>query len=369
MKSIGALPMQRIRALMDADFLTGATSEHINPGSLDLTPTNQFFRVRGAFLPNPNETVEDALKRVGAIPVAEGSVLERGGCYVCKLSERIVHMPEGLYAYANPKSSSGRVDLYVRMLADKVSRYDSVPRGYKGDLWLLIAPKTFSVFTPVGVPLNQLRLFNHDTRLDQLQLETCFAQDGGFLYRPDGSMISYPELQHSDRDGSVILTLGLDFEFPGFEAVMGSEPIDLSLKGHYDPKFFFRPISVPDNALFLNANTFYILSTKERVRVPVNYACEMAPMDERSGDFRSHYAGFIDPGWGVGNGGESNGRPLTLEVRSFDNGIVILNGQPIAKVKYEEMIEVPDSHYDTFAPNYGDQSGPRLSKHFLPWGK
>lgn len=369
MKYGGALPMQRIRELLAGGFIEGAQMGNVRTGSLDLTPSSKFFRVRGSFLPGHHETVEDALKRVGAVRIARGSVLERGACYVCRLEESVVHLPDGVYAYANPKSSSGRLDLHVRMLSDHVSRYDSIPKNYKGPLWMLIAPKTFSVKVPIGIPLNQIRFFTEDTRLDQLRLETSFEQNGGLLSNAGGEMIKYHEIIHSDKDGSIILTLGLDYEYSGFEAVATGEEIDLSLVNHYDPTKFFRPIRVTDDSLTLAANTFYILSSREFVRVPENFACEMAPMDERSGELRSHYAGFIDSGWGIGTNGLARGRPLTLEVRSFDNSLIIKDGQPITKIRYELMIENPEEHYDHMAPNYGKQSGPQLSKHFLSWGR
>lgn len=363
----GALPLQLIRELLKGGFIEGAVETNIRTGSLDLMPTDEFYRVRGAFLPAHGETVEAALKRVGARPVRDGTILERGGCFVCRLKESIVGLPSEVYAYSNPKSSSGRLDLHVRLLADGVSRYDSIPNDYKGPLWMLIAPKTFSVITPTGISLSQARFFNQDTRLDELRLQMSFEQNGGFLSHGNGEMVHFEEIVHSDQDGSVILSLGLDFERPGFEAIATGEEIDLSLAGHYDPDRFFRPVVVSGQSLALGASTFYILSTKENVRVPEGFACEMAPMDERSGELRSHYAGFIDPGWGIGADGSARGRPLTLEVRSFDNGLIIQDGQPIAKVRYERLIEKPEQHYEQMAPNYGRQSGPQLSKHFKPW--
>jgi dCTP deaminase len=363
----GALPMQRIHELLDGGFITGAKKENVRTGSLDLTLTDQLYRVNGAFLPSPGETVEQALSRVGKMPLPQGSVLERGSCYVCKLAENVNALPEEVYAYTNPKSSSGRLDIHVRLLTDRVSRYDSIPRHYSGSLWAIITPKKFSVIIPAGTTLLQARFFNQDTRLDLLRLETNWEMNGGLLCHANGEMILYKEIVHTDRDGSVILTLGLDYDIPGFEAAETGEPIDLSKEKHYDPEFFFRPVTVKNNSLALSANAFYILSTKEYVRVPVKFACEMAPMDERSGEIRSHFAGYVDSGWGIGEKGDAKGRSLTLEVRSFDNGLIILDGQPIAKIKYERVIEPPDQHYDEMNPNYGDQVGPRLSKHFKPW--
>jgi len=367
MRNGGALPMQDIEGLLNGEFLGNALHSNIRPGSLDLVPTDEFYRVQGSFLPSCDETVFDALKRVGARRIDPSSILEQGACYVCRLTESVLKkLPTGVYAYANPKSSSGRVDVHVRMLVDKVSRYDSIPKRYVGHLWLLILPKTFSIVAPVGVSLNQIRFFNQDTRLDQLRLETAFEQNGGLLCHSNGELIRFKDVRHSDEDGSVILTLGLNFEVPGYEAVPTGAVIDLSKEKAYDPKEFFRRI-VPADYLVLVSNTFYILSTGEYVRVPAKFACEMAPMDEKSGELRSHYAGFIDPGWGIGEDGHARGRPLTLEVRSFDTSIIIRNGQPIAKVRYERMVENPTRHYDEMQPNYGTQSGPQLSKHFKPW--
>lgn len=367
MNAVGALPMQRIQDVLSGGFIEGACLDNVQPGSLDLTLTDEMFRVAGAFLPSPDETVAKAIKRVGRTRVGKTAVLERGACYVCRLSERVLSLPDGIYGKVNPKSSSGRTDVHIRLLADRVSRYDAVPKGYRGDLWALLIPKTFPVIARAGITLNQVRFFNQDTRLDQLRLETSFEQEGGFLYRQNGQMIRFNEIAHSDNDGSVVLTLGLNFETPGFEAfeaIESGEPIDLSLRGYYDPEFFFRPVPVRDHTIVLRANSFYILSTGEYIRVPSHYAGEMLPMDERSGELRSHYAGFIDPGWGIGPEGESQGRPLTLEVRSFDNGIIIRDGQPIAKMVYERLMEVPDRLYDGYKSHYSNQFGPKFSKHF-----
>lgn len=363
----GALPMQHIKELLSGGFVQGAVAENIRTGSLDLTLTDEVYRVNGAFLPGCDETVEMALKRAGGMRIPDGSLLERGCCYICRLAESIQGLPEEMYAYANPKSSSGRIDLHVRLMADRVSRYDSIPRGYRGTLWALLAPKKFPVVIRPGVTLNQLRFFNQDTRLDLLRLQIAFEQDGGFLYHRNGDMIRYRSLEHSDRDGSIILTLGLGFEIPGFEAIDTGEPIDLSKVGYYDPRSFFRPVTIANGSIVLTANTFYILSSKEYVRVPPSFACEMSPMDEKSGELRSHYAGFIDSGWGIGPDGSGTGRPLTLEVRSFDNGIIIRDGQPVAKVWYERVVEIPEQHYEQMSPTYSGQFGPALSKHFQEW--
>jgi dCTP deaminase len=367
----GALPDHLIRELLEGNFVQQASEDNIKPSSLDLIITDEIFRVSGAFMPNHDETVYEAIRQADGMKLAPDSILERGACYVARLSEHIHKLPGDTYGYANPKSSSGRLDVHVRLLADKVSGYDTVPPGYTGPLWVLIVPKKFPVIVRTGTSLNQLRFFNQDTRLDRLRMEMVFEQKGGLLCHRGGEMIRYNEIRHSNNDGSLILSLDLDLETPGFEALDTNEVIDLSLKGHYDPEFFFRPVTISKknglSSILLVSSTFYILSTKEYVRVPATFACEMAPMDARSGEFRSHYAGFIDPGWGIGSDGKLSGRPLTLEVRSFE-GLMVRDGQRIARVKYERLIDTPRKLYDDgISSNYSGQVGPALSKHFKPW--
>ncbi len=366
MRKVGALPSQIIRHLIENGNVDGANVDNVMPGSLDLSITGEVYRVNGAFLPAYDETVYQAIKRVGGLRLSgERITLEKGVCYVIALNEGIKSFPSGVYAYCNPKSSSGRVDVHVRLLVDNLSRYDAVEAGYKGGLWLLVVPKTFPVIVSPGLSLNQMRFFNQDTRFSELELEMNFH---GLIFDSDGEAAKYTDRKHSDGDGSILLSLGLGFgDNPGFEAIEGADPIDLSKKGHYDPKYYFRRVSVFNGSIALKSGNFYILSTKEYVRVPPGLACEMVPMDERSGDLRSHYAGFIDPGWGVTQQISGWGRTLTLEVRSFDNGIIITDGQPIAKIRYERMQSDPELHYDEKAPTYGNQMGPKLGKHFSEW--
>ncbi len=368
MEKFGALPSHLISEILDAEFITGALRENVRPGSLDLSLTDEVYRVRGAFLPSHDETVFDAISRAGGIRLyGEKVLLEKGCCYCIRLAESVKRFPANVYSFCNPKSSSGRVDLHVRLLVDRSARYDAVDKNYSGPLWVLLVPKTFPILVSPGLTLNQLRFFTRDTRFDELALDTHFELRGGLLYDENSSRFGYRDIRHTDSDGSILLSLGLHFPVPGFEAIQNGEPIDLSLKKHYDPRDFFREISVSRDSITLNSGTFYILSSREYVRVPANLACEMRPMDERSGDLRSHYAGFIDPGWGVGSDDSGAGRPLTLEVRSFDNGIIIRHGQPIAKIRFERMIEDPREHYDQMSPTYGSQSGPKLGKQFADW--
>lgn len=370
MKYGGALPSQEIESMISAGFISGVEDKSgIRPGSLDpvlsCSGFHDVYRVNGSFLPQADETVLTAIRRAGGTPLhGEKILLEVDCCYVFALYQKIVKLPDEVYSFANPKSSSGRVDLHVRLLVDYTPRFDFIPKGYTGPLWLLMTPRTFPVIVSGGISLNQLRFFNQDTRFDEFRLETNFS---GLLFNHNGQPIPYENRHRFERDGSILLSLGLQFEYPGFEASKTREPIDLSLKNHYDPHRYFRPIITDDHQLTLKSDTFYILSSAEYVRVPAHLACEMRPMDDRSGEFRSHYAGFIDPGWGVGPDGRGCGRTLTLEVRSFDSGLIIKHGQPIAKIRFERMRESPTAHYDEMNPTYGEQLGPKLGKYFKSW--
>jgi dCTP deaminase len=360
----GALPSQTILELIKAGHITGTNGSHVSPASLDLSLSDEIYAVDGIFQPLPHETVKDVLAKVGKKRHDFNLPLVCGQTYLARLNEKL-NLPADIYGYCNPKSTSGRLDVHVRLLADGVPRYDAVtPSGFSGELWLSIIPKTFPVKVSPGQTLNQLRLFNADTRLNDDELINAI-DNNKLLWTKAAEPISYQSLKVKDNDRSIILTLDLEEGVIGYEGVHTSQAIDLSLVGAHDAATFFRPIKKTDGTLFLKRGEFYILSTLEAVRVPPELACEMVPMDERSGEFRSHYAGFIDPGWGWGGNGEGQGRTLTLEVRPFED-LIVRHGQPIAKIKFERMKELPEVLYDKTNSNYVVQKGPKLAKQFKP---
>lgn len=360
----GALPSQVLRELINTGFITGASLEHVSPASLDLSLSSEVYCISGLVLPKVGETVEALLGYMGAKPHSLSEPLLYGKMYLARLNETLA-LPHEVYGYCNPKSSTGRLDMHVRVLADGVPRFDSVtPRGYKGALWVAIHPKSFGVLLHEGTPLTQLRLFTHDSRFSELDLEISMKE--GLVWHPyDDRMLSYDELVTNDKDGSVVLTALVEKGFCGYHCIAKPEQvIDVAHIGKYAPDDFFEEVVAEDGALRLVRDHFYILSGAERVRIPPMLASEMVPMDERSGDFRSHYAGFLDPGWGYGTDGEGKGRPFTLEVRPFED-LVIRKGQPIAKIKFERMLDEPDVHYDTKASNYLSQVRAKLGKQFV----
>lgn len=360
--AVGALPSQALRKLIRAGYIRGAKEKNVQPASLDVTLSNEVYRVERLFLPDTKETVRELLSHVGVNRHNLDTPMERGVTYLARLNESL-KLPKDVYAFCNPKSSTGRNDIHVRVLADKVPRYDDVtPAGWAGELWIAISPRSFPVKIAEGFALSQLRFFSASTRLTEPELVAFFDSEP-LLFNEKGKPYRYQDLKVKNGNGSVTLTLDLSTKIVGYECLEPSRVLDLSERGSMLPQKFFRPIERGGDSIVLHQGRFYILSTCERVRVPAALACEMRPMDERYGDFRAHYAGFIDPGWGWGKNGEGKGRTLTLEVRPFEN-LEVRHGQVIARIVFERMSEVPDRLYDTITSTYTDQRGPRLGKQF-----
>ncbi len=363
-KKRGALPAQAIKELVEARCIEGAHIDNIRPASLDLSLSDEIYAVSGIFQPLLTETVREVLTHIFKRKHPLNAPLVPGTMYLARLNERLA-LPQSVYGYCNPKSTTGRNDVHVRVLADRVPRYDAVtPGGFKGELWLAISPKSYAVKLAHGVSLSQLRLFTADTRFDEVDLEIAMKRYK-LLWHPDGAACSYKDIAVRDHDGSIILTLDTETPVVGYECIAKPETLlDFGKVGGHKASGFFRPVKNKDGFVTLKREHFYILSSHEAVRVPPDIACEMVPMDERSGEFRSHYAGFIDPGWGWGRSGEGKGRQLTLEVRPFED-LIIRRGQPIAKIRFERMTEVPEITYDALGTsNYAVQRGARLAKQF-----
>lgn len=357
----GALPYQTIIQMVEAGHIKGSQKANIRPASLDLSISDEIYEVEGIFQPRIGETVRDVLAHLNKKKHPMSEPLEIEQMYLVKLNETM-KLPQTVYGFCNPKSTTGRNDVHVRVLVDGVARYDALPHGWEGELWMAIIPKSFRIKLTKGQTLSQLRLFNQDTRLDNLELELAMGQHE-LLWRPDGSVMKFEDVKVRDNDSSIILTLDLAADILGYEAIATKEVLDLSKVAAHDAKKFFKPIKKSGGFVYLKKGHFYILSTLESVKIPPHLACEMVPMDERSGEFRSHYAGFMDPGWGWGKKGEGRGRPFTLEVRPFED-LMVRNGQPISKIRFEKVAQIPELLYDGTSSNYIVQSGPKLSKHF-----
>lgn len=361
--NIGALPSQDIAELIEYGFIVGAQDAQINPSSLDLSISDEIYEVRGAFQVPFGSTVYSVVEKMKRRKLTVGEPLIPGKSYVVRIVETI-DLPSAVYGYANPKSTTGRLDIHAKLLADKMPQNDALRKGFKGDLWLYIKPQSFFVLLPPGTPLTQVRLFYSDARLQKADLEKEMNQ--GLLFEPIfGKRIAYKDMQLQDSADSIILTLNAKSascgDAIGYVAKKTKEVIDYN--GTYDRDLFFEAI-YPNKTGFINIKPrmFYILSSSEWLSVPPHLACEMVSIDDRFGEFRSHYAGYIDPGWGWKRG--VFGRPLTLEVRSFEN-LFVRHGQPIARIKFERLADTAEMLYDENNSNYTKQFAAKLAKQFV----
>ena len=358
----GALSSQEIQTIINDGYFTNTLPERVNPASLDISASSERYRIDSVFLPKHGEKIKTLLEGLGARPHGVTDPLEKGVIYAVKIKEHI-HMPEGVYGFCNPKSSTGRHDLHVRIISDGVARYDTVPADNNAELWAIIVPRSYPVVMPLDFPISQIRFFANDTRFTEEDLQKEW-EVAPLAYHLHGDPYAYSSFRMKDGDGSLLLTLDLSQDIVGFEARGTNKVLNLGEKNTtIDPHQYFSPIKKNGESLLLKKDSFYILSTKEALRVPPHLASEMVDMDSRTGEFRTHYAGFFDPGWGYGRNGEGKGRPITLEVRPFED-VVIGHGQPIGKVRFEKMSEIPKPHYDEMGSNYLTQSGPKLAKQF-----
>ena len=342
----GVLNADALRTLVGEGAIDAQPGpRQVQPASLDLTLGKRAWRVRAAFLPSATASLADRLSSLTLheVDLSAGAVLERGCVYVVELNERLA-LPEHLSAAANPKSSTGRIDVFVRLLTETHAGYERVPAGYHGKLYLEICPRTFPVLVREGSTLNQLRVRAGDAALSDRELHDVLGADSHIA---DGLNVS---VDLSPSLGEIV----------GWRARRHAGLIDVDKVGALDPRDFFEPIAPPtDGFVTLDPDEFYILASREEVSVPSDLAAEMAAIDEELGAFRAHYAGFFDPGFGV----EAPSRAV-LEVRGFDVPMVIEHGQRIARLRYERLQEQPaDVYGSSQASNYQGQSL-RLSKHF-----
>ena len=364
----GTLPYQGIAELVSDGTVTSrnvVSLSQIQPASLDLTLGAEAWAMPGSVLPLPGEKVDEIVQQYArrTLDLSTAAILVRGEVYVVRLCER-VQLPETMAAYANGKSSIGRIDVQTRVLTDGNPRYDRLAQGYEGDLFLEIIPKSFDIRVRAGDSLNQMIFYQSRSVLEGDALRALHMQEP-LLYDASGEVIDGADPRHGLAGaGAVLMTVDLDQPIVGWVAKKSYRPLDLSMVGEHEPRDFFEPIVRPrDAALFLSREAFYILSTTEQVVVPPDYAAEMVPYDTSAGEFRAHYAGFFDPGFGWGHEGELCGTPAVLEVRPYEDDLLVRHRQPVCKMAFECLTERPQRLYGD-GSHYADQRGPRLSKFF-----
>ena len=369
----GILPDYMIAALADDGAILRSCDfvpDQIQPASLDLRLGEVAYRVRASFLPGPQTTVAkriDELK-LHEIALGDGAVLETGCVYIVPLLESLA-LPEVISAAANPKSSTGRLDVFTRVIADETRGFDRIKPGYHGPLYAEISPRTFPVLVREGSRLSQIRFRHGNALLGGEALRALHARER--LVDDDNADVSEGIAVGVDLAGNLPLSsaqvrsgAGGASRVVGYRAKRHTGLIDVERRAGYDLAEFWEPIAArKDQSLILDPDEFYILASKEAVQVPPDYAAEMVPFDPLVGEFRVHYAGFFDPGFGYAGAGGRGARAV-LEVRSREVPFILEHGQIVGRLVYEKMLERPRSLYgERIGSNYQAQ-GLKLSKHF-----
>lgn len=359
----GILPSQAIRALIASGSVNLAEpvlDTQLQPASLDLRLGHVAYRVRASFLPGPGTKVQTKLDQIQlhTISLSQGAVLETGCVYIVPLLESLA-LPGDIEAVANPKSSTGRLDVFTRVIADGVAAFDQVPAGYHGPLFAEICPQTFPIVVRKGSRLSQIRFrqgpaANTDAQLLELhKRETLVSSSDGVADADISGGIALSVDLKGDKDGLV-----------GFRARRHTGVVDVDKPCSCPVADYWDPIYLKGAShLILDPDQFYILASKEAVHVPPTHAAEMVPFNPLVGEFRVHYAGFMDPGFGHAAAG-GHGSRVVLEVRSHKVPFILEHGQIIGRLIYEQMLETPDIIYGRdLKSNYQGQ-GLKLSKHF-----
>jgi dCTP deaminase len=333
------------------------SDDQIQPASIDLRLGERAYRVRASFLPGVDATVIGRIKQLDGyeVDISAGAVLEKECVYIVPLMESL-RLPNNLAGFANPKSTTGRLDILTRLLTDRSAAFDQIERGYEGPLYIEIVPRTFSIVVRAGTRLNQIR-FRRGVRsmasseFDLLQQRGIIGSDRrNVKERLVGVTI---DLEGKTHNGVV-----------GFRAKKHTDRIDLERIGYYDPTDFWEPIHLQrKQTLILDPNDFYILVTKEAVRVPPDFAAEMVAYDATVGEFRVHYAGFFDPGFGWD---APTGAKAVLEVRSHEVPFMLEHGQTVGWLRYEPMAGPPDRLYGAAIGSSYQSQSLKLAKQFRP---
>ena len=360
---MAVLPIQTIKEMVRIGCISGIDPEYINPGSLDMPASSEAYRLEKTFMPNEDETVRSLLEWAGASKHDLRFPLEVGVSYLVRL-EGSVQLLESVYAYANPKSTTGRLNVLVRVIADGVPMYDSLPKGWNGEVWMLVQPRSFPILLAPGLPLAQVRFFDGKAFLDEIEMGLAVQEHGIFFNRSGEVLPLGRKRSHPDH---LYMSIRADEGRVGWVCAGSNKPLDLTQRHIYHPKdFSFEPVIARGGEVVLHPGNFYILTTDEFVRVPPECSAELRAVDERLGEFRVHAAGFIDAGWGCGKDMEKKGQPITLEITTSEVGRLSLrHGQPIARIRFERMREKPNLLYEDVASNYLSQDTARLSKHFV----
>jgi dCTP deaminase len=363
-RTTGILPSQEIRKLISSGRIMATPAileEHIQPASLDLRLGDIAHRVQASFLPGAR-TVESKIQelRMTRVDLTKASVFEKGCVYIVPLLEEL-NLPKDVSAIANPKSTTGRLDIFTRLITDRGVAFEYVPPGYTGKLYAEIASRTFTVAVRAGMRLNQLR-FVRGNPISPDSLINTLDEEERLVYLDEENPVK------ARIDRGLRITLNLEGSQPSeviaYKARRHAPAIELDRINHYSPEEFWEARTQPaSRSLILEPGDFYILASRERVRVPPRYAAEMVPFDPSAGEFRIHYAGFFDPGFGYGSS-DIKGTRAVLEVRAHEVPFIVEHGQIVGRLTYMPLLTLPDKIYGTNIGSSYQYQALTLSKQF-----
>ncbi|MGI9557235.1 MAG: 2'-deoxycytidine 5'-triphosphate deaminase [Solirubrobacterales bacterium] len=364
-------PSQLIREAIGQGWITAGQREvppeSVQPASLDLRLGEVAWPLRCSFLPQTDGTVQDRVDDLAFDEIDLGNgpaVLERDRPYLIPLVERL-NLPAGIRARTNPKSSTGRLDVFTRVVTDRSHRFDEIVDGYEGRLYLEVVPRSFAIRVEAGLALNQLRLVVGDPKLSDDEVEAVHREFP--LVYMDSHPIPSGDLSLA---GGLFLSVDLDARaapgenIVGYRAKRNSDPIDLSSRGNTWRDYFEPVHAEAGNRIVLEPEVFYLLLSAEAVCIPPRYAAEMLPYDPTAGELRTHYAGFFDPGFGYAGESGRHGSRAALEVRARDVAFMVEHRQPICKLAFEHLRDEPDSLYGADVGSHYQGQDIMLSKHF-----
>ena len=362
----GIAPAQEIRWLVDQKVISATETigdDQIQPASMDLRLGAKAYRVRASFLPNPDARVADKLDAPSTheVDLRRGAVLEKGCVYIIPLLES-VHFTKRMFGFANPRSSTGRLDIFTRLITDHAAAFDQIREAYGGPLYAEVSPRTFGIVVREGSRLLQLRIRRGsphatDTAIRRLHEAVPLVDTAGA-----------DAVEKMRIAGGLAVTVDLMGDpaprLIGYRAKPHTDLIDVDAVGAYDPLDYWDPIQANrEGTLILDPGAFYVLASKEAVTIPPDHAAEMIPFNPLQGAFRVHYAGFFDPGFGhAGAGGQ--GARAVLEVRSYEVPFVLEHGQIVARLVYERLRQEPDRLYGRDIGSSYQRQGLALSRHF-----
>ena len=361
----GVLPRQAIKAGIKAGWVSSSIridDKHVQPASLDLTLGTRAYRLRSSFLPGRRSVIEQLETfQMDEIDLRDGAVFEQGRPYLVELNESL-HLPEGIKARANPRSSTGRLDIFTRLLTDRGERFDEVKEGYAGRLFVEVVSRSFTVRVRTGLRLNQLRFIAGEAPVSDSELIAWHGREP--LVFASSTVETH---ERTPVSGGLFLSVDLSrqakLQYVGYRARRNSALIDLDQTGKYEIRDFWERVSADRHGkLILEPEEFYLLVSRERVRIPAMLAAEMAAYDPTSGELRTHYAGFFDPGFGVVADGQIPGTAAVLEVRAHDVSFALEHGQTLCKLTFERMQDAPDKLY-------GADLGSRYQRQYLALGR